>query len=218
MNPNLETKTDITYYSRARKWPSLFNIKKHSLILDIGCGQGILGQYLQETYSAKVTGIEIIDDNYQMAGKVLTNALLGDIEKMDLQTIETKFNYIIFSDSLEHLIDPHKILEKIKELLDSNGNVLLSIPNIRNFRVTVPLIFKDQWEYEDEGLLDRTHLRFFTKTSICNLLDRCGYQVNEVYYDLPLSSKVGILNKLTLGILKNILTSHFFINACLKKS
>lgn len=218
MNPNLDTKSDLTYYSRERRWPSLFPIKEHSLILDIGCGQGNLGLYLKNKYQAHVTGVEIIEDNYLIAKKVLDNAILGDVEKLDLDEYNQKFDYIIFSDSLEHLADHVSALKHIKRTLKPDGKLLISIPNIRNFRVTFPLLFCDSFEYQDEGILDRTHLRFFTRTSISNFLFHSGFYVEDIFYDLPLKSKVGILNVLTFGFFKNLLTSHYFIQACLKKS
>lgn len=217
MNPNLKAKLDSKYYSRVRNWPSLFDIKTGAKILDIGCGRGVLGGYLRDKYAAKVTGIDIISENITVASHILHQAILGDIETMDISTLERNFDYIIFSDSLEHLLEPQDVLETIKPLLAPGGNVLIAIPNIRNFRVTVPLLFSDQWEYQDEGLLDRTHLRFFTQSSICKLLDRCGYQVEALYLDLPLSSKVGVLNIFTFGLFKRILTAHYFVKTSLKR-
>lgn len=217
MNPNLEVKVDEKYYSRFRSWPSLFEIKRGANILDIGCGQGILGKYLQDKYSAKVTGIEITPENHALASAVLHKTMLGDVERMDMSSVGKDFDYVIFSDSLEHMLEPQIVLDKMKDVLAKDGSVLISIPNIRNFRATFPLLFADQWEYQDEGLLDRTHLRFFTHNSIRNLLDRCGYQVDRIYVDLPMSSKVGIANLLTFGVFKKILTSHYFVKACLKK-
>ncbi len=216
-NPNLEAKTDRAYYSRARTWPSLFDIKTGARILDVGCGRGTLGAYLTKQHESKVIGLEIIEENYRLAAQVLDKAHLGDIESMDLAILGNSFDYVIFSDSLEHLLDPKSVLERVKNLLSKDGLLLISMPNVRNFRVTLPLLMRDEWEYCDEGLLDRTHLRFFTGTSICKLLESCGYRVERILVDLPLSSKVGILNILTLGIFRRHLTSHYFIKACLAK-
>ena len=216
-NPNLEAKPDRAYYSRARTWPSLFDIKTGSRILDVGCGRGMLGAYLQKNHDSKVTGLEIIEENYQVAADILDKAHLGDIETMDLSILGNGFDYVIFSDSLEHLLDPKSVLEHVKNLLCADGLLLISMPNVRNFRVTLPLLMRDEWEYCDEGLLDRTHLRFFTGTSICKLLESCGYSVEQILVDLPLSSKVGILNILTFGFFRRHLTSHYFIKACLAK-
>ena len=216
-NPNLEVKPDQTYYSRTRTWPSIFGLYRETKILDVGCGKGNLGAYLQSSYGSKVTGIEIIEVNFIAASKVLHEAHFGDIESMDISVLESQFDYIIFSDSLEHMLEPKIVLERIRSLMAENGKLLISMPNVRNFRVTLPLVFSDQWDYQDEGLLDRTHLRFFTCKSICKLIEKCGYKVEDVQFDLPLSSKVGVLNLLTLGIFRKHLTSHYFIKACLKK-
>jgi SAM-dependent methyltransferase len=217
INPNLEVKSDQTYYSRSRTWPSLFGIRSSTKILDVGCGRGNLGYYLQITFGSEVTGLEIVNDNFLVAATVLHDAHLGDIESMDISVLGSQFDYVIFSDSLEHMLDPKAVLERVRDLMAGNGHLLISMPNIRNFRVTVPLVFSDQWEYQDEGLLDRTHLRFFTCTSICRLIEQCGYKVEQVRFDLPLSSRVGILNMLTLGVFRRHLTSHYFIKACLRK-
>lgn len=216
-HPNLEIKPDQAYYSRARTWPSRFGIGPGAKILDVGCGKGNLGTYLQDRHDAKVTGIEIIEANFVAASSVLQAVHLGDIESMDMSVLGSGFDYVIFSDSLEHMLEPQAVLESVKALLSKDGRLLISMPNVRNFRVTVPLLFSDQWEYQDEGLLDRTHLRFFTCTSICSLLERCGYQVEQVRCDLPTSSKVGMLNIATFGLLRRHLTSHYFIKACIRK-
>lgn len=217
MNINKKDKRDAAYYSRARTWPLLFNLKKSSKVLDIGCGQGILGQYLKEEVNANVCGLEITSDNYEIASKVLDKTMLDDIETMEPSKLGSNFDYVIFSDSLEHLVDPTQVLHKIKSIMSADGRLLIALPNVRNFRVVIPLLFRDQWKYTDEGLLDRTHLRFFTLTSIIELLQESGYVVEGFYYDLPITSKVGILNILTFGVFKRILTSHYFIKACIQK-
>lgn len=217
-NPNLEVNLDSSYYSRERTWPSLFSIKKCGSVLDIGCGRGTLGRFLKKNYSCHVTGIEIVESNLQYAREILDEVHLGNIEEMDIYQLGKKFDYIIFSDSLEHLLEPEKVLDKVKAILSHEGKILLSMPNVRNFRVTFPLLFADQWEYQNDGLLDRTHLRFFTESSLIRALNRQGLDVKDIRYNLPLSSKVGLLNLLTLGLFKRILTSHFYVEVCLKKS
>lgn len=206
------------YYSRQRNWPALFQIKYGGRFLDIGCGKGRLGAFLMQRFAAKVTGIEIFPEYAAEASKCLDEVLCGNIEELDLAAFANQFDYIIFSDSLEHLLDPESALMKAKTLLRSDGALLLSIPNVRNFRVTLPLVLLGRFEYQDEGLLDRTHLRFFTRSSITNLLQHCGFEVESVKFDLPTNSKVGLLNILTLSLFKETLTSHFFIKACRKNS
>lgn len=217
MNINGKEKREDSYYSRARTWPLLFNLKHNPRVLDIGCGQGTLGQYLKNQVSADVCGLEITPDNFDIASKVLDRTLLGDVESMDISLLGTAFDYVVFSDSLEHLVDPARVLRRIKSVLSVDGSLLIALPNVRNFRVTLPLLFRDQWAYTDEGLLDRTHLRFFTLSSITQLLKESGYEVEGCYYDLPRASKVGLLNLITFGLFRKILTSHYFIKACIQK-
>ena len=174
-NPNLIKKGNTDYYSRVRNWPSLFDIKSNAKVLDIGCGAGSLGKYLIDRYESNVTGLDIVQDNYQESSKVLNRAIIGDMETMDIKELGGDFDYIIFSDSLEHMIDSNKVIEIVKTLLASDGILLISMPNVRNFRVTFPLLLSDSWEYKDEGLLDWTHMRFFTYSSILDLLDLQGH-------------------------------------------
>lgn len=216
-NINSTIKPDPKYYSRIRKWPSLFKIKPESNILDIGCGVGLLGAYLKERYCANVTGVEIIKENCEIARHHLDSVHNCDVATAEITQFKNHYDVVMFSDSLEHMIEPEKVLNFIKPLLSPFGRVLISIPNVRNFRVTFPLLFKDEWRYEEEGLLDYTHLRFFTEKSMRRMLEDCGYSVTKIYLDLPMTSKVGIINIITFGLFRNHLTSHYFIESCLKK-
>lgn len=206
------------YYSRERAWPSKFGITKNSSILDIGCGTGVLGKYLKQNYNAVVTGIELLQDCALIAEKTLDKVYCENIESTDILSDLTGFDYVIFSDSLEHLLEPEKVLRKIAPVLkNADSSVLISIPNVRNFRVIIPLIIFGEWKYEEEGLLDRTHLRFFTKKSMTRTLSENGYQITHVKCELPLDSLSGKLNFITFGLFEGFLTSHYYIQACRKK-
>ncbi len=90
------------------------------------------------------------------------------------------FDCIVFNDVLEHMADPYIILEKIKNKLSNNGVIVCSIPNVRHVRVLRDLLFKKQWEYQDAGILDRTHLRFFTKKSIISMFNNLNYELKVI--------------------------------------
>lgn len=217
-NPNLSKKLDSSYYSRSRTWPSKFTITNNSNILDIGCANGDLGHFLKSKYNCTVTGIDIVEENVKRAREILDSCHHLDIENCRLDLLNGPFDYIIFSDSIEHLLNPDVVLHKIKALMTPSSKVLFSIPNIRNYRVILPLILLDSFDYQEEGLLDRTHLRFFTISSFHSLLASCGYCIEQSYVDLPLNSKAGLLNIASFGIFKRILTSHYFIQSCLVHS
>ena len=206
------------YYSRQRAWPKNFNITNDCKVLDVGCGTGVLGTFFMKEYNAKVTGVEILEDCAEIASKHLDQVYCKNIEDLDFLSELIDFDHVVFSDSLEHLVDPEKVLVNIHKVLNNNqSSILVSVPNVRNFRVLIPLIFKGDWKYEDEGLLDRTHLRFFTKKSICRALDATGYTVMNVAVELPVKSLSGMFNLVTFGFFEGFLTSHYYVQACLKK-
>lgn len=206
------------YYKRDRSWTQNFNIAKDAKILDVGCGHGVLGKYLHSTLGADVTGVEIVESCYHIAKELLQNAVLGDIETMDLAELGGDYDYIIFSDCLEHLVNPDMVLRRMVSLLKADGHLLISIPNVQNFRITVPLVFNGSWEYTEEGLMDKTHLRWFTESSITSLVGSNGYRVKKIARELPLNSVSGKLNLATFGLLKNHLTSHLYLESCLENS
>ncbi len=93
---------------------------------------------------------------------------------------DQKFDCIVFNDVLEHLVNPEIALKDSKQYLSENGTVVASIPNILHF-YQIWAILKDQdWKYEESGILDNTHLRFFTKKSILRLFENCGYEVTRL--------------------------------------
>ena len=205
------------YYSRIRDWPSRFSISERTNILDIGCGSGVLGSFLKKKYLCSVTGIEILEEYSNIAKKKLDKVITEDFETMEIENFKSKFDYIIFSDSLEHMYNTDLILQKASKLLaDKDSKILIALPNIQNFRVTIPLIFKGNWDYVDEGLLDRTHIRFFTLSSFKKVLKKNNFIIKDVKMELPLNSKTGLINFFTLGIFKNHLTSHFYYEICKK--
>src|SRR5690606_13081315 len=82
-----------------------------------------------------------------------------------------------FNDVLEHLIDPEEVLKVIKPKLAANGVIISSIPNVRFYRSFRKVVIQKDWEYEDYGIMDRTHLRFFTKKSIRRMYEKLGYEI-----------------------------------------
>ena len=99
----------------------------------------------------------------------------GNIETLE-NPFSVKYDYIIMGDVLEHLIHPEDLLLKIKDWLSPNGMILTSIPNILHFSAILPILMGN-FDYADSGILDRTHLRFFTKYNSINLLQNCGYKI-----------------------------------------
>jgi len=90
------------------------------------------------------------------------------------------FDCVLFNDVLEHMVAPEVALRYARQLLAPGGVVVASIPNIRSFPTIWRLVFHASWEYQDAGVLDRTHLRFFTKSSIVDMFEREGFALEEI--------------------------------------
>jgi len=146
-------------------------------VLDVGCGGGELGRYLkQQRNVGEVAGVEINRRSWELAREVLDQAILGDVEKLDLPFADGYFDCIIFGDVLEHLVWPGEVLRKAARVLAADGIMVISIPNVRFYQV-FEMLARGRWKYEDAGILDRTHLRFFTVVEMRELVREAGLEL-----------------------------------------
>ncbi len=148
-------------------------------VLEIGCGAGKTGEYLKNNKNCFVAGVEINSEAVQEASQVLDEVIEGNIEDIELPFIEKSFDCILFADVLEHLVNPLATLKKSLQFLKSNGSIIASIPNVQYFGLVHHLI-EGNWTYQDEGILDRTHLRFFTLKEIKKLFKDAGLEIKAI--------------------------------------
>ena len=146
-------------------------------VLEIGCGDGVFGRQLKERGASEVWGVEIVEAAAERAGKVLDKVLVGDIAKLVDELPLGYFDLVVANDVLEHLVDPYTLLDKLKDHLSRRGVVVSSIPNIRYYPIFRQLLLHKKWQYEETGILDWTHLRFFTVRSIREMYEGLGYEV-----------------------------------------
>ena len=180
MNNDLNKKTQ-EYYSYSRQEMLEFIPENCRKFLDVGCGGGYFGCAVKDKLpDAEVHGIELNKDACIEAERNLDKVINSDINEA-LNHIEDNFyDCISFNDVLEHFADPVDVLIKIKPKLAKNGIILTSIPNVRYFEVVKDLILHKKWTYKDAGILDYTHLRFFTEKSIPELFEPAGYNVCSI--------------------------------------
>ncbi len=164
------------YFRQERRDVETLVPKDALKILDVGCGEGILGRRLLAKGAREVIGIELTPDVCERAKNNLTGVLCGNVEKIDLSFDEGYFDCMIFADILEHLIDPLSMLKKLRNNLSGSGVVVASIPNVRYYGI-LSMLAQGRWKYEDFGILDRTHVRFFTKIEIDTLFRDAGYEI-----------------------------------------
>ena len=173
---------DVQYFTNARTdLISMINKDRGEAVrvLEIGCGGGSTLAKIQYLFpNAEVKGIELAG-NVAKLGMNQLDIIQGNIEIMQLPYDKKYFYYIIFGDVLEHLYAPDEVLRKMKAYLREGGQFLCGIPNLMHKSVIIPLL-RGQFRYEEAGLLDRTHIRFFTLSSIVDMLHRCGLVMTEL--------------------------------------
>jgi len=168
--------------------------------LDIGCGCGLFGNLVRQRFGAEVWGIEIDRESGREASSRLNHVLVGDVFQMLNELPKEHFDCIILNDVLEHLVDPYSLLNKIKCLIANQGCLVCSLPNVRYYPVLKSLLFEKDFLYTDFGVLDRTHLRFFTKKSLLRMFEEQGYNVELIEgINGTKSWKMEWLNRLLLG-------------------
>ena len=153
-------------------------------VLEVGCANGRLSAYLTQELDCEVIGIEMNLEAVRRAELRGTSVINADVEKDALDRVTGLFDVITFGDVLEHLRSPGAVLLRCKDRLAENGFVLVSIPNVAHYRVRLDLL-RGRFDYQPTGLMDRTHLRFFTLRSARQLLIDAGYtiQVSDIVYE-----------------------------------
>lgn len=150
--------------------------------LDVGCGEGGFAENLKLAGVAEVWGADINKSAVEKAktsGKI-DHGIDEDVTKNLELCPDNYFDVIFCNDSLEHFVDPKQFLIDIQSKLKPNGRVIASIPNIRYFRVLVEILFKRDFKYVESGVLDKTHLRFFTKKSAIRMFEEAGFSIDQV--------------------------------------
>ena len=184
-------------------------------VLDIGGGVGSTARALKRKSAGTRVGLidlvapEINDGGIDFA----YSASVDDPRTVELVLKEQGTSDVVLClDVLEHLVNPWGTLENICQLLEPGGYLIASIPNVQHISVVGDLIL-GHWNLKDEGILDRTHLRFFTKESATALISSSGMKIDLVTSLLPNNSRSGRLNTITFRIFENFLTSQFLIRA-----
>jgi 2-polyprenyl-3-methyl-5-hydroxy-6-metoxy-1,4-benzoquinol methylase len=215
-NRSFKNKNDWYYNLFKDKLASLIP-DGHNVILDLGCATGQLGYNLRKLNKAhELVGVEIFKEAADHASKYYEKVFCGDIEQINLN-YEGYFDFVICADILEHLRDPWNALRRIHGCLKDDGHILISIPNVRYWRVLRNLIFRGLWEYVDAGILDNTHLRFFTRKSFLKMLEEAGFNIQYNKFDIN-GVKHNLFNKVTFRVFEEFMGTQIIVMARKKES
>jgi 2-polyprenyl-3-methyl-5-hydroxy-6-metoxy-1,4-benzoquinol methylase len=183
-------------------------------LLDVGCGAGVMAAEAKRRGVSEAYGIEVFQEAGTVARGVLDGVLIGDLESNDIPW--NGFDCITCADVLEHLRDPWAALHKLRPLLNERGVLIASIPNIAYWAVVLRIL-QDDFGYDDEGILDKTHLRFFTRRTIFKMFEQCGFEITKVVKQHSWIKKNQrremIVRLMSLGILDHCTVFQYLIIA-----
>jgi 2-polyprenyl-3-methyl-5-hydroxy-6-metoxy-1,4-benzoquinol methylase len=172
------------YFLNVRK--ELLEMIPHQLkegnLLEIGAGSCNTLVFAKENnYAKKVYDIELCQlENSNQNNPILDGFIIANIEEIKLPYSEKYFQVILCGDVLEHLADPYRLLNSLQKYLSDDGVIIVSLPNIRELKTLKKIVFDGDFKYTEAGILDKTHLRFFTKKNMIELLEDNGFQVDFV--------------------------------------
>lgn len=208
------------YYSNIRKdIISLINPNQKGLrILEVGAAYGETLYYLKQNgIAAETVGIDLFEDtknkqNYKPTDKFI----FGNIEELELSEYDNHFDVILLPDVLEHLIEPKGALAKLKKCLKADGNMIVSMPNIRHYSVFKQIFLKGDFRYQESGIFDYTHMRFYCRKNIQELLETSGYKVLKQESSIKNFKGKSIskaINLITFGIFEEFFSYQYFFVA-----
>jgi 2-polyprenyl-3-methyl-5-hydroxy-6-metoxy-1,4-benzoquinol methylase len=165
------------YYESVREDMLKYIPETARTVLEFGCGCGGFTALVKEKLGAECWAVEIDKAAAKEAEKKLDKVINADATEAATDIPNTYFDCIVFLDVLEHLVNPYSLLLTCKEKLTSSGVIVASIPNIRYYRTFMDFVVHGNWDYRDKGIIDKTHLRFFTRNSILKMFNKLGFTV-----------------------------------------
>jgi SAM-dependent methyltransferase len=206
---------DTQYFAYARREILPLVPGRVGRVLELGCGRGdTLVMLKAERGYDWAAGIELVPDAAEIARGRLDAVYVGDIEIMDLPVPAASIDLVLCLDVLEHLRDPWAVVRRLATFMRPGAALVASIPNVRSYEVLWPLLRHGRWEYTDSGLLDRTHLRFFTRRSAIALLESAPLRVEQVEITgLPIGSRRRLFDRLTFGVFRPFFTFQHLLRA-----
>ena len=184
-------------------------------LLDLGGGTGRTARRLREIGFARRAGVVDLVADRGGAGDGLDFRYAGDLENpafiAAVIRAEGPFRTVLCLDVLEHLRDPWAVVRQLHGALEPGGAIIASIPNVRNFRALGPLLLANRWTLTDAGVLDRTHLRFFVRSTAIELMTCSGLELEEVRASPSGGRAVALVRALTGGLMNSFTDLQYLI-------
>lgn len=167
------------YYSQGRAEVARFLPEKYEKVLEVGCGAGNFRSNLNDV--CEYWGVEPVKEIADVAAQHLHKVLTGTFDDVAAQLPDDYFDLVICNDVIEHIADTTAFFAGVRKKMKKDARLVGSIPNVREFYNLTDLLFKKDWEYRDYGILDRTHMKFFTEKSLRRTFEENNFTVEEFY-------------------------------------
>lgn len=168
------------YYRYTRQEMLPFMPTDAQRVVELGCAEGVFAAAVKERTGAEVWGIEFSPQAAERAKTLIDRVLVGDADAQIAELPDNYFDAVVCNDVLEHLVDPVATLARLRPKLKPEGVVVASIPNIRYAPALSKIVFRRDFPQDDQGIFDRTHLRFFTRKSIVRLFETAGFTMRRM--------------------------------------
>lgn len=191
---------------------------KNLKVMEIGAAYGETLYYIKSKgIASEVVGVDIFEDKKNKENyKNIDRFIFGNIENIDFPEYYNYFDLILFPDVLEHLIEPKNALSKAHKYLKSDGIIIVSMPNIRHYSAIKKIFIKGDFSYEESGIFDTTHLRFYCRKNIKELLESSGFKTiieQGSIKNYRGNSITKIINKITFGIFEEFFSYQYFFKS-----
>ncbi len=200
---------ETSRYDLTRSEIATYIPPKASRVLEVGCATGRFSEVLRDRLpDAELVGV---DPDPPVRAHSYDRRIVGRFpDDVELSA----YDCVVFNDVLEHQVDPWTMLRDTRGFLSDRGRVVASIPNVRHVKVIRPLLVQGRWDYKDVGILDRTHLRFFTRSTIIELFESSGYEVETIDpMNLTDRGRWGWVHRVTGGALTQFLATQYAVVA-----
>ena len=179
-------------------------------VLDVGCGSGGTAAGLRAAGATDIVGIEVVAEAAEAARRVLDEVHLATVEEA-IDDLEGTFDTMLCLDVLEHLVNPHDVLARLRRLASPGGTLQVSVPNARHLSLVRDLLFRGTFGYTEWGHRDRTHLRWFTRRDLIEDVTGAGWAVVRTSVP-PLGRSAGV-HRLTRGWSSEFLVGQIYLTA-----
>jgi 2-polyprenyl-3-methyl-5-hydroxy-6-metoxy-1,4-benzoquinol methylase len=179
-------------------------------VLDVGCGAGGVAPGLRRAGAREIVGIEIEATPAAQARQLLDQVIVAPVERA-LAHLDGPFDTILCLDVLEHLVEPRSVLERLRAIAARDAHLHVSVPNARHYSLVRDLVFRGTFGYADWGHRDSTHLRWFTRRDIVELVSGAGWRVTGT--SVPPLGRSAALHRITRGWSSEFLVAQVYLSA-----